>query len=37
MDIAIILGMITGVIVIMASLIASFNEHDPDKWKHKGY
>lgn len=33
----ILLGMLTGIIIIGAALLASFNEHDPDKWKHKGY
>jgi len=37
MDIAIILGMITGIILMGFALFASFSEFDNDRWKNKGY
>jgi hypothetical protein len=37
METAFFIGIISGIIIIGAALLASFNEHDPDKWKHKGY
>lgn len=37
MEIALILGIISGIIVIGAALLASFNEFDNDRWRNKGY
>lgn len=37
METAFFIGCIMGIILMGFALLASFNEHDNDRWKHKGY